>query len=295
MKKLQNYLEYFLILLVSAVINRLPWKWALTFGRGLGYFCFYIVPIRKKVALENLRHAFPERSEEARYRIARNTYIQFGQTIIEFILVPNTPGEALLQRVRFEPAQFVEAAKQSPRGAICMSGHFGNWELLAAAITDAGIPMSALVKEQRNPLVDRYIARARTKKNIETFPLGIAVRGFVKALREKKFVAVLGDQDAHREGVFIHFMGRPASTAKGAAILALKTGAPMHFGAAVREAAGTHTIYLETIDHSDLTGVTEENIRILTQRHVQLLEKYVRQWPDHWFWMHRRWKTKPDA
>jgi len=98
MKKLQNYLEYLLILLVSAVINLLPWRWALAFGRGLGYFCFYIVPIRKKVALENLRHAFPERSEEARYRIARNTYVQFGQTIIEFMLVPNTAGAALRQR-----------------------------------------------------------------------------------------------------------------------------------------------------------------------------------------------------
>ncbi|NLP09940.1 hypothetical protein GX408_06025, partial [bacterium] len=259
MKKLQNYLEYLLVLLVSTVINRLPWKWALAFGRGLGYFCFYIVPIRKKVTLENLRHALPERSEEARNRIARDTYVQFGQTIIEFMLVPNTSSEALRQRVRFEPTAFIECAKSSSCGAICMSGHFGNWELMAAAISDAGIPMSALVKEQRNPLVDHFIARTRTKKNIETFPLGIAVRGFVKALREKKFVAVLGDQDAHREGVFINFMGRPASTAKGAAILALKTGAPMHFGAAVREPDGTHTIYLETIDHSDLNGVTEEN------------------------------------
>jgi len=295
MKKLQNYLEYLLILLVSGMINLLPWKWALAVGRGLGYFCFYIVPIRKKVVLENLRHAFSEQSEQARYCLARNTFVQFGQTIIEFIILPNTSGEALRQRVRFEPPGFIESAKKSPGGAICMSGHFGNWELMAAAITDAGIPMSALVKEQRNPLVDHYIARARTKKNIETFPLGIAVRGFVKALREKKFVAVLGDQDAHREGVFINFLGRPASTAKGAAILALKTGVPMHFGAAVRQPDGTHTIYLETIDHSDLNGVTEENIRILTQRHVQLLEKYVRRWPDHWFWMHRRWKTKPDA
>jgi Kdo2-lipid IVA lauroyltransferase/acyltransferase len=229
------------------------------------------------------------------FGIARGTFIQFGQTIVEFLQLPKRSARFLLQQIHFEPPDFLVQAQQAHYGAICLTGHFGNWELLGAAITDSGIPLSGIAKEQRNPFVDRLIADARAKRGIETFSMGIALRGILKALKEKKFVAILGDQDAHREGVFVQFLGRPSSTAQGPAVLALKTGTPLLFGADVRDSDGKHTIYLQKIDHSDLSGVSEENVRILTQRHASVLERYVRQWPDHWFWMHKRWKTKPDA
>jgi len=294
-KKIQNYLEYAIILLIRSVIDRLPWKWAQAFGKGLGYFCYYVVPIRKQVAVQNIRLVFPNKTDQEVLAIARGAYLQFAQTLIEFIQLPRRSAAFLRKQVRFIPPNFLDRAQRAPYGAICLSGHFGNWELMGAAITDCGIPLCGVAKEQRNPFVDQLIAKSRAKRNIQTYALGISVRGILKSLQEKKFVAILGDQDAHREGVFINFLGQPSATAKGPASLALKTGAPLIFGAAVRETDGTHSIYLEEIPHSDLNGMTDENISTLTQRHAAVLEKYIRQYPDHWFWMHRRWKTKPHA
>jgi KDO2-lipid IV(A) lauroyltransferase len=266
----------------------------LAFGRGVGRFAYSVLGIRKKVTCDNLQQAFPEKNRTEIDDIARRTYIHFGQSIIEFLRMPIMSADYFREKIRFVPGDFVRGVVQQPQGAICLSAHFGNWELLAAALAQSGIAMIGVAKEQRNLFVDRMIARNRHQLGIETVPTGMAVRAVVKALKQNKFIALLGDQDAHREGVFVDFMGRPSSTAPGPASLALKTGAPIIFGAIVREENGRHTGYLERIDYSDLSGDSPENIKILTQRHAAILEKFVRRWPEQWFWMHKRWKTKPD-
>lgn len=294
MKRIQSFFEYILVLALEKLICALPWRWAMAFGRGLGRFIFSVLAIRKKVTCDNLQHAFPEKTRTEIEDIARRAYIHFGQSIIEFLRMPIMSAAYFQEKIRFVPDDFVAGIVREPLGAICLSGHFGNWELLAASLAQSGIAMIGVAKEQRNHLVDRMIARNRHQLGIETVPTGMAVRAVVKALKQNKFIALLGDQDAHREGVFVHFMGRPSSTAPGPASLALKTGAPIIFGAIVREENGRHTGYLERVDFSDLSGDSPENIKILTQRHAAVLEKFVRTWPEQWFWMHKRWKTKPD-
>jgi Kdo2-lipid IVA lauroyltransferase/acyltransferase len=294
MKKLQNFLEYFLILLIGGIIGKLPWQWAQACGRGLGHFFYYVFPIRKTVALNNLRQTLTDKTEKEVRHIAHQCYLQFGQTLCEFLQMRYKTITSLRKHYRFESTDELIHARDANKGAICLTGHFGNWELMGAAISDFGIPFAGVAKEQRNPFADRLIAETRLKYNIESFSLGIALRGILKALKEKRFIAIAADQDGHREGVFVQFLGRPSSTPPGPAIFALRTGAPLLFGTDVRETDGSHTITLQNIDHSDLQGVTAENIRILTQRHTAVLEHQVRTRPDHWFWMHKRWKTKPD-
>lgn len=294
MKNVQNLFEYILVLVLEKLIGALPWRWALAFGRGLGRFTYSVLAIRKQVALDNLHQAFPDKDPAEIEQIARRAYLHFGQSIIEFVRMPTLPAGYFKEMIRFVPEDFVARVQQQPCGAICLSAHFGNWELLAASLAQAGIAMIGVAREQRNHLVDRLIARNRHQLGIETVPTGMAVRAIVKALKQNKFIALLGDQDAHREGVFVNFMGRPSSTAPGPASLALKTGAPIFFGAIVREKNGGHTAYLERVDYADLSGDTPENIKTLTQRHAAVLERYVRNWPEQWFWMHKRWKTKPD-
>ena len=213
--------------------------------------------------------------------------------IIEFIRFPNMDKNYLENKVIFDNPELIKQAYSQKNGVICLSGHFGNWELMAAAISQLGFPMVAIAKEQRNKLVDRLISLHRASQGIATMTLGIALRGVMKSLRANKGVAILADQDAGREGIFVNFLGRPSSTAQGPAMFALKTKAPIIFGCVVRGEKGKHTVYLKQIDHSDLDGPTPENIHILTQRHAKALEEFVTKWPDHWFWMHKRWKTKP--
>jgi len=292
MKNVQNYFEYGIILAIRALVRSLPLSWALKVADCLGLFAFSVIRIRRKVTLDNLHRAFPEKTQQDCENIAKRTYCNFAKTAVEHIRFPINIKE-LRNRTRFDHPELFHQAAQEGKGILCVSGHFGNWEMMAAAIRALGYPMVVVVAEQRNKFVDELINRGRRQMGIEMVGRGIAIRGILKALREKKMVALLGDQDAHEEGVFVDFMGRPSSTPQGPAVLCLKTGAPMICGIAVRKEHGKHQIFLQRVSHDDLTGVTAENIHILTQRYTQILEKYVRQYPDHWFWMHRRWKTKP--
>jgi Kdo2-lipid IVA lauroyltransferase/acyltransferase len=286
-------MEYIAVILLSRLIRSIPLTVALFAGKCLGLFIFYLVPIRKKVSLDNLRSAFPEKTAKELTRIARRAYINFSLNMIEFMRLPLMTPDYLNKHVTFVNPEILDQMHKEAKGTISMTGHFGNWELMGAAIVARGFPMMGVVKEQHNKRVDRLINQYRDKVGIGHLYLGMAVRGVMKSLKNNLFVVLVADQDAHDEGVFVDFLGRPSSTAPGPALFALKTGAPIMFGTAVRIKDSDHVIYLEKIDHSDLDGLTEKNIHELTQRHARVLERNIRRWPDHWFWMHKRWKTKP--
>lgn len=290
---MKNFIEYSLIVIFSGTIKRLPWRLVQLSGTFIGNLFFYLIPIRKKVVVSNLENTFQDRSDPEIKSIARKCYINFGKIIFEFIKLSAMNKAELFQHVEFENPELLKKAYEKGNGTLCISGHFGNWELMAAAISQLGYPMRAIAKEQRNKRVDRVIQDIRLNANVHTILLGMALRGVLGALKKNEFVAMLTDQDAHREGVFVDFLNRPSATAPGPAQFSLKNKAPLLFGAAVRDSKGNHRVHLEFVKTEDLDGATPENIRLLTQRHTKILEKYVKRYPDHWFWMHKRWKTAP--
>jgi KDO2-lipid IV(A) lauroyltransferase len=121
--------------------------------------------------------------------------------------------------------------------------------------------------------------------------MGVATRGVIKALRNNRFVAMLSDQDAGTDGAVVDFFGYPASTPKGPAAFALKTGAPVIMAFIIRKNNGKQRVILEEPIYIQESSNKEEDIRKLTQAYTSLLEDYVRKYPDHWFWPHRRWKS----
>jgi KDO2-lipid IV(A) lauroyltransferase len=179
------------------------------------------------------------------------------------------------------------------KGAVCMTGHFGNWEYMGAMVAQH-FPMAFLYQPQNNPYADALIRRTREKVSMRSIPRN-SLRDILKALRQKQFVAILADQDAGRSGIFVNFMGRPASTAQGPAAFVLKTGAPILFVVSLRQRGGKHLVESEALTFDDLPAHWSEDEKVLhiTQRWSEVLEKYIRLYPDHWFWMHRRWKTLP--
>ena len=274
MKKIKNYTEYLLALVLSYIIRIIPLKLALAFGRFIGYFVFYILKIRRQVAIENIGTCFPDKNSEEINKIALQTYLNFGQTIVEFIRQPFMSRQYLSEKITILNEDLFNGLFSQSKGAICVSGHFGNWEIMGAAIRAKGYSVVVVARDQRNELVNNLINDQRHAVGIETIQLGVAVRGVLKSLHQHKIVALLGDQDAHDEGVFVDFMGRPSSTAPGIALFALKTRCPMIFFASVRGNNGQHTGYFKEIDFSDLEGASKENIRILTQRHASALEEF---------------------
>lgn len=300
MRRFKHWLEYqgtrFLLLLAQT----LPLSWVLTAGALLGKFTFSVLRIRRRVALENLTQAFPEKSAAEIKTIARRSYENFGMMMLEYLQLPKLSAAELQRRISFampkERNPFEQALALS-NGAICMTGHFGNWEYMGALVALLQYPMIYLYQEQNNPYVNALIRDIRTRMHMPSIPRGTALRGILKALREKKFVAILADQDAGSNGIFVEFLGRPAATAQGPAAFVLKTAAPIVFCVAIRQPGGRHRIEAELLTFDFLTNGAApheaEKIRQITVAWTNVLEKYIRQYPDHWFWMHRRWKSRP--
>lgn len=293
MESCKNNVEFLSLHFVSRLVQILSPETVVKIGRFLGYAVYYLIPIRRAVVSANIQKAMPELSRSVRKRIARRTYIMFGQNFLEFLRTPVRSREEIKQRVRMHNLQLLHEAYHSGRGTLLMTGHFGNWEIMACAIVAAGFPLVVIARRQRNRRVDELINFYRQRGGIETVPLGMGVREFLRALRQNKFVALLADQDAHREGVFVDFFNISSATAPGPALLALKTAAQIIFATCVQRKDGRYDAYFEKIPTENLSSVTQDNIRIVTQQHVAKLEEKIRRWPDHWFWMHRRWKTAP--
>lgn len=292
---MRHRIEYWLTLLLVLVIRLLRWPTALKLGDVCGALIFEVLRIRRNVALDNLRHAFPDNSDEELIAIARRAYQNFVKMTIEYFRFPDLTPKKVMQIVEFESVELLEWIIANGRGAMCIAGHFGNWELMGAAIRAAGYPMTFLVGEQHNRRIDDMMNRNRQLVGVELIHMGVAVRGVIKALRSNKMIALLSDQDAGRDGVFVDYFGRPASTPKGPAVFALKTGSPVMFGSAVRLKDGRHRLYFDLVDEGRVGALSDENIEVITQAYTSVLERYVRQYPDHWFWMHRRWKTLKPA
>jgi KDO2-lipid IV(A) lauroyltransferase len=175
---------------------------------------------------------------------------------------------------------------------VVLSGHYGNWELIAFGMAYlAKIPFTIIVQKQNNIFVDAIINKHRCWFGNRVVPMGLSVREIIKTLHDGGIVAIAPDQSGDKDhGIYIEFFGSVVATHQGPAVFALRSGAPLLMGFMLRQPDGTYEVILEEIPTKDLIGHSDENIRELTRRHLRKLEQHIRQHPDHWLWMHRRWK-----
>jgi KDO2-lipid IV(A) lauroyltransferase len=292
-KIIRHRIEYYAFMGFILVIWLIPLEAVYTISDLLGRFVYSVLRVRRKVVLNNLRMAFPEKSIKELKHIGMRTYQNFAKMIFEYSRFPLLKKESIPGDWEVEGREHLDWAFNRGKGGIIVAGHFGNWEYMGACLGQMGYPMAFLVGEQHNKLIDDMMNRNRELMGIRIIHMGVAVRGVIKTLRNNGFVALLSDQDAGRQGVFVKYFNRLSSTHQGPAIFALKTGAPIIFASAIRLPRGRHKMVLERLCFDHLDGITEEAIHEVTQAYTTLLEKKVREYPDHWFWMHRRWKRKP--
>jgi len=275
---------------VAATLSAMSWRRALDAGSLLGQAAWNL-RLRRRVAEANLAVAFPHESADERSRILVEHYRELGRVASEYPRLGDlvrAPAGAVVAEVH--GLEHLERARAAGRGAILMTGHFGNFELLGAWLGRFN-PVSFVVKPLANPRVERLLSAWRCAAGVELIPVGAGVRRVFAALRENRWVAMLADQDARRDGVFVPFFGRPTSTPVGPAEIALRTGAAIVMGFVVRRADGRHT--LTVVPPLEAPADDPDPVRALTARHAAELERWVRRHPEMWFWLHRRWKTRP--
>ena len=283
-----------LVGLVGGLLGRLPVRAGQGFGAGLGRVAYWLLPGRRRVALDNLALVYGDTlSPGARATLARRCFEHLGTTVMECCRLFFGPREHLLGRVQGRGMEHIGRAMAQGRGIFFLTGHFGNWELLAATHGLAGFGLSVVVRPLDNPYLDALIARARERSGLRAISKRDAVQGVRAALGRGECIGILLDQDAGREGVFVPFLGHAASTSRALAVLALKTRAPVVPAFIHRLPDGGHELVLDPEIPLAITGDLDHDIEVNTARFTEAIERHVRVHPEQWFWVHRRWKSRP--
>lgn len=261
-----------------------------------GVLLYEVLRARRRVTDENLQRALGSVFPRAKLRaIARRAYQNAVLTFFE-CLQPRYYGPLSLSL--FKNGQGLEHLEKARRSAaVFVTAHSGNWELFGQAVQAMGFECDAVMKPLHNPLINAHIVAQRQAGGVRLIPTSGALKGIVTALRAGRHPVFLADQDARRNGIFVSFLGHPASTALGPAYFAYKFRVPIYAGFCVRNEDPERTLSFVIMPpiEPDCSAAEELELRRLTEAHVRALEQVVRAYPESYFWLHRRWKTKPKA
>jgi KDO2-lipid IV(A) lauroyltransferase len=291
----RQLLDFCLLYLLLLLARPLPRGFLLAVGRGIGTIVWKVVGFRRQVVLDNLRHAFGREMNEKELKVlAHSFYRNLGMTLMEFLSFPRLKKDDFFDLVEIRNMEHFTRTVAEGGGALLVSGHFGNWEMMGARIAAEGQKVSFIVKEQTNSRVDRIQNDIRHRAGIGTIRSGGAsLREMIRALRRKELIGLVGDQDAGPEGYFTEFLGRQASVFQGTAYFAWKLKVPIITGFIFRQPDGRHVVEVDPPFSADPDWDEETAVARLTEIHVGRLEAAIRKAPEQYFWLHRRWKTRP--
>ena len=288
----RHRLEYALVVGIRELVRILPESW----GRGIGTVvgsAFYLVDGgHRRLAVAQLRRAFPARSAAECRAIARATFAHFGRLLVAVLRFSTLSPPAIQQRVEYDGVERVREALARGRGVLLVSGHFGFWELQGIAHPLALPPISVLARPLDNPYLHKLLEQARTRTGNGVIYRRGAVRRVLRALQANETVAVMIDQHIQpADAVNVEFFGQPASTTVALATLALRTQAALIPVFALPLGDGRYRmVYDAPVEPPPATSA--DPVRELTQRCTDVLEMYVRRHPHLWLWMHRRWREE---
>jgi Kdo2-lipid IVA lauroyltransferase/acyltransferase len=264
---------------------------AARFGSGLGRLGYFPLKFRRELVEKHLRRAFPDRDAEWIRATARAAYAHLGREAIATIRLARMTREDVLARTTVIGLDAFKQSLAQGKGLVLASGHIGNHEIGAAALSARGIPLDLVVQRQANPLFDAALIASRERLGLGVIDRFQATRLAIKALRGGRAVAFAADQNAGKAGIFVPFFGHLASTHRGAALFAVKTEAPLFLGTSLRT-GNRYEVTLQPVE-VDRTGDLEDVVYRLTVAFTQKLETVVRAAPEQYLWLHRRWKTRP--
>jgi KDO2-lipid IV(A) lauroyltransferase len=290
-----SYLTYLILKGFNLFISLPPEGFALWVGRQLGKMGYYLDWEHRKVALQNLHVAFgQEKSESEINAIAKRSFQNLGMMAIEFFRIPGMDTETFKKKVSIEGLDQALKILEKKKGALLLIGHFGNWELMGLMSKVIGNPIMVIAKPvKKNRRVERLITEIRKEAGLEVIPPEKASRKVIKALSQNRVVGILIDQRAKRnEGVWADFFGREAPTTPGLAVLAMKTRAPVMPVFMIRNGFQKHRLLIKEPLELVETGNIKKDVEANTQLFNHTLESMIRQYPDQWFWVHRRWERK---
>ena len=297
--KAQVWAEYFAARTLVGAIGAMPRGFAVsaaTLISGIGYRALGRL---RRIAERNLELALPGTSPEQRLAIVKGTFENLGRMLADSSKFDSYSREDLQRLVSFDftPEQTAEhdRIRAAGRGAILLSPHLGNWEMLVFAYSALYEPISYLARPLDNPLIEEMTHKTRTRFGNRPINKTNSVSDAVKILRHGEILGVLADVNAHpKEGVFVPFFGIRACTSAGPALLAMRTNAVIIPIACVWDkSANKYRVVQGKVIEPANTGDREADILSTTAAFTSEVEKLVHEYPEQWLWIHKRWKTRP--
>ena len=296
MPLMKDFIIYAIIACIGFLVRKLPAHVALSLGARLGSTMYSVLKKRREITMSNLRLAFGgERTEDELKLIAIRSYRNLGKNFAEFLRFPLLTKENIYQLVTVRGRENLDRAFQLSGKAIAFIPHLGNWELLAPVYSVLLSKVAVIIFPLNNRYLDRLVNEYRSKLGIELIKKRQAARHVLRALRSGYGVGFVADQNAGREGVFVDFFGKLASTVRGPVAIALKTGAPLLFSIDIRQPDDKHLVIISEPIKLEVTGDFDRDVAHNTAKLMAELESYIRRYPCQWMWQHDRWKTQPDT
>ncbi|MBN2283091.1 MAG: lysophospholipid acyltransferase family protein [Deltaproteobacteria bacterium] len=281
--------------IIIAIFTNIPLGPRRMLFRALFMLFYHVSPRHRFITLHNLTRSFPEKTSHEIRKIAKNVYRSLGTTAAEFFQIPslaqNNNFESL---IRTQGREHYEKALAKKKGIIFFTAHLGNWELMASYFGRHMQKGHIIYRSLDNPIMENLAAWERSYTGNVLIPTGGAIRKILEVLKKNGIIGILIDQNVSwREGVFVDFFGRPACTSTGLAELALTTDAALLPAFNHRLADGTYLFTILEEYQVVRSGDYERDIIENTRKITDIVEDMVRDYPDQWFWLHQRWKTKP--
>ena len=275
-------ITYHFLRAISKVIAKFSLRNQVVISQHIASILYYYIPKRRKVAIKNLRTAFPEYSDIWIQNMLKKCYKFFIYNFIQFLAFPKSTDSI---KIQINGQVALDNALEKGKGVILISAHFGAWEILGHWLGVNNYPLRGVAQRQKNKGANKFFEEKRQLSGIKHIYRKVGMDVLYNILKENKILGLVSDQDAKNKGIFVNFFNTPASTHKGAAIFHLNTSAPMIFGLCIQ--TGFQEYKIELIPIIPVNNTIED----ITKQYTLTLEKIIRKYPDQYFWFHNRWKT----
>ena len=296
-RKPHRFFLYLLLNLLHIIVLILPYKVAVYLGGFFGGLAYAVLPKYRNVTLQNLRQAFAGEKDEGEIRrIAKDVFRSLGRTGAECLSLRKFNREGVRRLMPEKEFQPVKDALAGGKGVIIIGSHFGNWEMSSICGAAFGLDATVIGRRIYYPPYNKFLVSIRERNRVKTLYRDDKniLRKSLSVLKANNVLGIVPDQDVDSvDGVFVDFFGRQAYTPAGPVAMAMLSGAPMLPTFTVRRNGELHLLADKPIYVKE-SGDRKRDIAKYTQEWSRVVEKYIRMYPSHWVWMHKRWKTRPE-